>query len=121
MGSGMPTNRKRRTRNHRNSCPRCIWHSLIDDPLKSDDPDYNPFLISLGGSFWEKHKDEVLAFWIPNYPGTRPSIFWRVEVPLPRPKTQKEKLLYLKNNDLLTEYEQKTLKNPQKMGKKKVK
>jgi hypothetical protein len=114
----MPTNRKRRARNHRNSCPRQAWYVLIDDPLPPSDPDFNPFQIQAHDKKWQEYKDEVLKYWIQKHPCTRPSRFWRLEVAGPVPETQKEKLLYLKNNDFLTEYEQKTLKTAPKWAKK---
>jgi hypothetical protein len=114
----MPTNRQKRTRTLRDSCPRGIWHVQIDDPLPPGDQDFNPFQNNGGRRNWDKYREQVLSYWTKKHPGTRPSRWWLFEVPLPRPETQKEKLLYLKNNDFLTEYEQKTLKTAQKWAKK---
>ena len=77
----MPTNRKRRSRHCRrpalNESER-QW--LYDEPIEND-----WFLFCTCPqdlkALWERHRDEVLSWWIRKRPGTRPSNWWEFDAP----------------------------------------
>lgn len=55
---------------------------------------------------WEAHRAEVLAWWIRHHPGTRPSLWWKFDVPEPRPPHESQQA-YLARLNLLTADERK--------------
>lgn len=80
----MPTNRRYRTRVHRQTIDPAHWAILTDAPLPADanpffvmDRNYDPVMRPL----WEAHSAAILADWIAAHPGTRPSCWWRYEAP----------------------------------------
>ena len=48
---------------------------------------------------WNAVKDEVLSHWVANFPGTRPSAWWRFSAPEPRRESESEHA-YLDRLDL---------------------
>ena len=83
------------------------WAWFIDQPLSLDEtwrtPDHwtNYRLLAnhdLGDASkgyaeqrWNDVKNEVLAYWVANYPGTRPKTWWRFSAPEPRRPRESER------------------------------
>jgi hypothetical protein len=44
-------------------------------------------LLGDAAELWAAHRDRVLALWVREHPGTRPSLWWRWDVPRMRPET----------------------------------
>ena len=59
---------------------------------------------------WEENRDEVLAVWIAERPGTRPSCWWQWEAPEPLDGGESE-CDYLERYGLLSEVERRTMNN----------
>jgi hypothetical protein len=53
------------------------------------------------GLLWREHRDEVLAAWIVERPGTRPSAWWRYEAGMPAPSEIGAQTAYLAQHGLL--------------------
>lgn len=58
------------------------WALLTDAPYpKGGNPFWRFVWMARAHELWLTHRDEVLADWIVRRPGTRPSTWWRVEMP----------------------------------------
>ena len=58
---------------------------------------------------WTQHKAAILKAWISDRPGTRPSIWWRLDAPEERPPGESE-TAFLRRHRLLTRGEEKRLR-----------
>ncbi|MBU5635492.1 hypothetical protein KOM00_01965 [Geomonas sp. Red69] len=58
---------------------------------------------------WLDNKDQVVAWWIKAFPGTRPSMWWRFEA-AERPENGESEVEHLKRQGLLTKREQQAIK-----------
>jgi hypothetical protein len=75
---------------------------------------YTPHMVPASGGRsyadqWEECRAEVLAGWVREKPGTRPSTWWRLDAPEPRPEGESE-AEYLERHGLLTEDERRALR-----------
>jgi len=89
----MPTNRRFRKTHVREKLSKAQWDYLLDnvdlDELnKGNDYLWDVFMLEdpndhYGNSrrLWEQHREEVLAVWIPQFPGTRPRCWWMHDAP----------------------------------------
>src|SRR6266571_829953 len=89
----MPTNRRFRKTHVREKLSKAQWDYLLDnvdlDELnKGNDYLWDVFMLEdpndhYGNSrrLWEQHREEVLAVWIPHFPGTRPRCWWMHDAP----------------------------------------
>lgn len=78
----MPTKRTRLSRRRRED-PRAdpvLWRHLTDRPDEGD------FIFDLTAiePAWREHGAAILADWIAEHPGTRPSCWWEYDAPEPR-------------------------------------
>jgi len=61
------------------------WALLTDSPYPDGgNPFWRIVWFMRAQALWLAHRQEVLAHWIPLRPGTRPSSWWRFEMPLMR-------------------------------------
>ncbi len=84
----MPTKRTRRSRRRRQPISPGAWAWLTDAPMPSNVDQNDDFEISLFfldpqdlRDLWETHRDEVLANWVRENPGTRPARWWEFDAP----------------------------------------
>lgn len=95
----MPTNRKRISRNRRASPIEPFQWAELNDLPEPDDT--NPFAkLAMNENdwraLWTEHHDSILENWIKQYPGTRPSSWWKFSAPRqPLDTTQPEPRLRL--------------------------
>jgi hypothetical protein len=96
----MPSTRTRRRRSHQPAISPMQWALLNDLPRPTDagldgDFDYWSFCWDADDAapwgqkptarqLWTEHGAVVLAEWVVEHPGTRPSTWWRVAAPGPR-------------------------------------
>jgi hypothetical protein len=67
------------------------------------------FSVPTVAELWREHCDRVIAEWIVENPGTRPSLWWKYDAPEPRQDAESE-AVYLKRHGLfLSEGERKRL------------
>lgn len=80
----MPTNRRYRTRVHREPIDPTQWALLTDSELPAD---ANKFILldrnndRVMRPLWEEYGAAILANWIEEHPGTRPYLWWRYDAP----------------------------------------
>jgi len=79
----MPTNRRYRRRDKTGLTPD--EHAWLNDlPLPPDGNGFCCFVLDRAEnvrSLWEGHREEILARWISEKPGTRPSLWWVFDAP----------------------------------------
>jgi hypothetical protein len=95
----VPTTRTRRRRSFQPAVTPTQWALLTDQPIP-DEPGIGrdlqrwcfnwrgdgepPWREKSGRELWAAHGDAVLAGWIAEHPGTRPSCWWKFDAPGPR-------------------------------------
>ena len=86
----MPTNRRFRKTQVKQKLTEAQWASLCDDRDKAKELDLWETLFVLDNPFdhyarwrrlWDEYRGAVLDGWIPEFPGTRPSSWWRFDAP----------------------------------------
>lgn len=80
----MPIKRKKPKARH--ECPPNLWARINDAPLAEDAGRWAEFRYQFPDEHrllgaWHKYGEEVLATWIKQHPGTRPSTWWRFDAP----------------------------------------
>jgi hypothetical protein len=72
---------KKRNLKKKIKCPLGLWRVFIDDPLPEGHPEYNRFQEFLRPGDWDKHREEVLAYWTQKQtkPGEKKAIFLQKE------------------------------------------
>ena len=101
----MPTTRRRRARQLRPTVSPTVWALLNDEPIP---PDGNPFEVHILGVHneglrepWETYGGEIVERWVAEYPGTRPTSWWRFDAPRWRPDDPRESDAYYVRDELL--------------------
>jgi hypothetical protein len=91
----MPTNRRRRKSARISDVSDGIWNWLNDKPIRKDDLDARWEVLMLEGchararidgkdkllTLWQTVREQILAGWIVDHPGTRPSLWWELDAP----------------------------------------
>lgn len=91
----MPTNRRRRRLQVIPKTTEAEWLFLIDERDKAKKIDVAVHLLPMGGGsryrdLWKRACENVMAFWIERYPGTRPQAWWDFDAPRQTPGTHPE-------------------------------
>jgi hypothetical protein len=83
--------------------PWGVWSWLTDqeyDPIRDQGTGRLTVFVEDHATLWNAHRAVVLAWWVREHPGTRPSLWWRFEAPAPRRHDESE-LAYLRRHRLL--------------------
>ena len=80
---------KRRSSKLREQVTAAQLAYLSDEPWPPETTDFERWLLECGtdeeiGELWAQCRDEILAAWADECPGTRPSTWWRCSAPGPR-------------------------------------
>ncbi len=86
----MPTKRQRISRGRRRATSPTAWAWLTDAPMPEDADQWELLdlqhptsarLLDSCRALWEQHRNEILAAWVKEKPGTRPARWWEFDAP----------------------------------------
>jgi hypothetical protein len=58
-----------------------IWRILMDQPAEPGDNPFTMFNRPAIAAAWAAHREEIIAAWADDHPGTRPLYWWRHDAP----------------------------------------
>jgi hypothetical protein len=117
--------RRKRIDKRREKISAVDWAFLCDAPWPEEATEWDKYVLKydlrhhhVGGrasvaELWREHCDRVIAEWIVENPGTRPSLCWKYDAPEPRLNGESE-TSYLERHGLLLPGEPK--KSPAEAG-----